>query len=196
MKTWKYKTPGIPDNLFIRGNVPMTKEEVRTVVISKLRLTESDIVYDIGAGTGSISIEAGHQARSGTIYAVERKETGINLIKRNAEKFKLDNIEIIQGEAPQALDKLPVPDRVIIGGSGGHLEAIINKVDNKMKQDGKIVITAVTINTLNSAISILENREYNLDICNISVTRTREVADYHMFKALNPIYIISAGKEN
>ncbi len=194
MNKWEYKTPGIPDEMFSRGNVPMTKEEVRTIIISKLRLKSSHIIYDIGAGTGSITVEVARQATKGKIYAIESNEEGIELIKKNAEVFHLDNIKIIAGQAPDALSNLPSPDRVIIGGSGGQLKEIIYFLDNKINNKGKIVIPAVTINTLNSAVTNLEKLGYKLDICNIAVTKTRKVSDYHMFKALNPIYIISAEK--
>ena len=192
MKKWKYKTPGIPDEMFIRRDVPMSKEEIRAVVISKLRLKADQIVYDIGAGTGSISIEAACQVDDGMVFAVERKKKGVNLIKKNKNKFNLGNIEIVRGRAPEKLVDLPCPDRVVIGGSGGHLEEILKLVDQKLNNGGRIVITAVTINTLNSAFNCFSNLNYSLDVCNIAVTRTKEVADYHMFKALNPIYIISA----
>lgn len=194
MKKWQYKTPGIPDELFIRGDFPMTKEEVRAVVVSKLRLKKDSVVYDIGAGTGSISIEMAAQSTNIKVFAVERKETGVNLITKNKKKFTLDNIEVVQGSAPKIIESLPEPDRVIIGGSGGHLKSILNLLDNKLKEKGRLVITAVTLNTLNLALDCLENLNYNLDICNIAVTRTREVANYHMFNALNPIYIISADR--
>lgn len=195
MEKWKYKTPGVSDDLFIRGNVPMTKEEVRAVIISKLRLNSGHLVYDIGAGTGSISIEAALQVEEGKIYAVERKREGIALIRKNAHRFELDNIEIVAGQAPESLDELPVPDRVVIGGSGGYLKQILNVINSKIKDEGRIVITAVTTNTLHSAITKLERLNYRLDICNVAVTRTRKVADYHMFNALNPVYIISAERD-
>lgn len=194
MARWDYKTAGIPDDLFIRGNIPMTKEEIRAVVIAKLRLKPGQIVFDIGAGTGSISIEAAFQVGNGIVYAVERKGEAISLIKKNAANFGLDNIELVSGEAPQVLAGLPAPNRVIIGGSGGYLQQMLKIVDNKLKKRGRIVITAVTINTLNQAIEYLGGLQYQVDICNIAVTRTKKVADYHMFAALNPVYIISAAK--
>jgi len=194
MKKWNYKTPGIPDDLFVRGNVPMTKEEVRAVIMARLRLKSGHLVYDIGAGTGSLSIEAALQAGEGKVYAVERDRIAQQLIIENVKKFGLNNIIIIAGQAPQVLEPLPVPDRVIIGGSGGHLREILNLVDRKMKKGGRIVITAVTVNTLNLAVTHLENLHYCPDICNIAVTRTSKVANYHMLKALNPVYLISAEK--
>jgi precorrin-6y C5,15-methyltransferase (decarboxylating) CbiE subunit/precorrin-6Y C5,15-methyltransferase (decarboxylating) CbiT subunit len=192
---WDYKTPGIPDDLFIRGEVPMTKEEVRAVVISKLRLQQDHLLYDIGAGSGSISVEAALQSKAGTIYAVEKKAEAAALIKKNIEKFKLSNVKLIQEEAPAGLDKLPAPDRIFIGGSGGNLKEIISFADKKLKKEGRIVITAVTLNTLSRAADLLEEYDYQLDISNIAVTKTKKIKQYQMFKALNPVYIISAQKE-
>ncbi|MFW6269184.1 MAG: precorrin-6Y C5,15-methyltransferase (decarboxylating) subunit CbiT [Bacillota bacterium] len=194
MKKWDYKTAGISDDLFIRANVPMSKEEIRAVIISKLRLKNKHIVYDIGAGTGSVSIEIAQQAKEGRVYAIERKKEAIDLIVKNTKEFELENIKIIEGNAPEKLSDLPSPDRVFIGGSDGQLANILKGVDNKIKSDGRIVVTAVTINTLNLAIKTFEKLNYELNISNIAVTRTKKVNDYHMFKALNPIYIISANR--
>ncbi|AZO95929.1 precorrin-6Y C5,15-methyltransferase (decarboxylating) subunit CbiT [Halocella sp. SP3-1] len=195
MGKWEYNTAGVPDDLFVRGNVPMTKEEIRAVVIAKLRLKPGQIVFDIGAGTGSISIEAAFQVGEGIVYAVERKEEALNLIKENAANFGLNNIEFVPGEASQVLASLPAPDRVIVGGSGGNLQEILKIINKKLKNRGRIVITAVTTNTLNQAIASLEALQYQLNICHIAVTRTKKIADYHMFAALNPVYIITAAKE-
>ncbi|MFW5980297.1 MAG: precorrin-6Y C5,15-methyltransferase (decarboxylating) subunit CbiT [Halanaerobiales bacterium] len=194
MKKWDYKTAGISDDLFIRANVPMSKEEIRAVIISKLRLKNKHIVYDIGAGTGSVSIEIAQQAKEGRVYAIERKKEAIDLIVKNTKEFELENIKIIEGNAPEKLSDLPSPDRVFVGGSDGQLANILKGVDNKIKSDGRIVVTAVTINTLNLAIKTFEKLNYELNISNIAVTRTKKVNDYHMFKALNPIYIISANR--
>lgn len=197
MKKWQYKTSGIDDELFIRGDVPMSKAEIRAVVISKLKLKNEHIVYDIGAGTGSTSIELAFQARKGKVFAVEKKQEGIKLIKKNRDSFGANNIEVIAGQAPEVLRDLdlPVPDRVFIGGSGGRLPGILSLINNNLNFKGRIVITAVTTNTLNLAIEQLKKMNYKLDICNISVTRTKKVSDYHMFKALNPVYIISGRKD-
>jgi precorrin-6Y C5,15-methyltransferase (decarboxylating) CbiT subunit len=195
MREWRADTPGIPDAYFIRDEVPMTKEEVRAVIISKLRLKKDQTAYDIGAGSGSVSIEMALALEKGTVYALERKKNALNLIKRNVKKFKLNNIEIIETEAPAGIDVLPEVDRVFIGGSGGQLAAILAAVDQKLKDAGRIVLTAVTINTLTTAVQELERLDYQLDIVNIAVTRTKKISDYQMFKALNPVYIISAQKK-
>lgn len=195
MKNWEYKTPGIPDRYFIRGEVPMTKAEIRAVIISKLRLKSNHLVYDIGAGTGSVSVEIALTLKKGKLYALERKKEALTLIKKNTEKFNLDNIEIIKSEAPLKMNSLPEADRVFIGGSGGHLKEILNQADKKLKKDGRIVLTAVTINTLIAAVQNLESLNYSLDIVNIAVTRTKDIKNYKMFKAVTPIYIITAKRK-
>lgn len=195
MREWRADTPGIPDAYFIRDEVPMTKEEVRAVIISKLRLKKDQIVYDIGAGSGSVSIEMGLFLEGGAVYALERKKKALNLIRKNVNKFKLNNINIIEAEAPAGIAALPEADRIFIGGSGGHLAAIIETADQKLKDTGRIVLTAVTINTLTAAVQTLEKLDYDLDIVNIAVTRTKKISDYQMFKALNPVYVISAQKK-
>lgn len=196
MKKWKYKTPGIPDEYFVRGDVPMTKEEIRSVILSKLKLKDDLKVYDIGAGTGSISIEISFQLKKGKIYAVEKEEKAVNLIEKNKKVFNRKNIEIIKGVAPDVLKSLPSVNRVFIGGSNSNLKEILDIVDRKLLKNGIIVITAVTLNTLNSAITHLERLDYDLNICNVSVTRTKKIKKYHMLNALNPIYIITARRLN
>lgn len=195
MAEWKYNSPGIPDNYFIRGEVPMTKSELRAVIISKLRLKNKQIAYDIGAGSGSISVEMGLTLKSGQVYALERKAAALDLIKKNIEKFKLNNIQLIKSEAPLKMKALPEADRIFIGGSGGHLAEIIEEADQKLKKRGRIVLTAVTLNTLTTAVEKLESLNYKLEIVNVAVTRTRNIKNYKMFKALTPIYIISAQRE-
>ena len=196
MKKWKYKTPGIPDDFFVRGEVPMTKEEIRSVILSKLKLKDDLITYDIGAGTGSVAIEISFQVKNGKVYAVEKEAKAINLIEKNKLKFERKNIEIIKGTAPKSLKSLPPANRVFIGGSSGNLRDILDIVNKKLHKKGIIVITAVTLNTLNSAITHLERLDYKLNICNIAVTRTKKIKKYHMLNALNPIYIITARRKN
>ncbi|MGM0472250.1 MAG: precorrin-6Y C5,15-methyltransferase (decarboxylating) subunit CbiT [Bacillota bacterium] len=190
MSKWQYQTPGIPDQEFIRGQLPMTKEEVRAVTISKLRLTEDSVVYDLGAGSGSISMEAGLIAQQGRVYAVEKKEAGIKLIRSNITEFGLSNVEAILGEATTVIEDLPPADRVMIGGSGGELEQILTLVDQRLVPGGRVVINAITLDTLAQARSKLEELDYELEICNIAVTRTKAVADYQMLQGMNPVYII------
>ena len=194
--TWSARTPGIPDHLFIRGQTPMTKEEVRAVTISKAQLKEDSIVYDLGAGTGSISIEAALQARKGHVFAIERVEKGIELIKANQARFGIENLTVVKAEAPAGMETFPQADCIIIGGSGGRLKELLLTCNAKLKARGRLVINAVTLETLVNSIKLLEDLGgYNLDVCSLAVTRVEKIGSSHMLKALNPIYIITAEKE-
>ncbi|MPM66754.1 Cobalt-precorrin-6B C(15)-methyltransferase (decarboxylating) [bioreactor metagenome] len=186
---------GIKDEFFVRGNIPMTKQEVRTLVVAKAMINPDDIIIDIGAGTGSISIEAALQAKDGHIYAVERHPDGVALITANAEKFNVKNITVIPGSAPTALGSLPQADVIIIGGSGGHLKDIIATADELLHKGGRLIITAVTIETLYHALTIMQsNQNYEVSASGVQVTRIKQVAANNMLEALNPIYIIACIK--
>lgn len=185
-------TPGIPDHQFVRGNVPMTKEEVRSVSLSKLRIKKTDVIYDIGAGTGSVSVEAALLAEAGRVYAVERQEEAVGLIRENAKKMKVCNLQIVKGEAPEALAGLPAPDCVFIGGSGGHLEEIVEIV-RKKNPSVRLVISAITLETLARAVECMKKipKAETEEVVQISVARSRQVGAYHMMTGQNPVYLIS-----
>lgn len=186
---------GIPDKQFVRGDIPMTKEEIRIVTLAKAKIDAADTVIDIGAGTGSLSIEAALLAKQGKVFAIEREVEGIDLIKVNAAKFKVDNIEAILGVAPEALNDLPTADVILIGGSGGRLPEILDFADKLLKPGGRIIVTAVTVETLSAALQIMkEQKAYSVDACCLQVTRIQSVGASNMFKALNPIYIIACSK--
>ncbi len=192
---WEYRTPGILDEMFIRGKVPMTKEEVRSITIGKLRINNNDIIVDIGAGTGSISIEAALQAFNGHVYAVERNEEAVQLIIKNKAKFEVENIQVIEGVAPSALDVVPTVDKAIIGGSGGNLNGIFDWLDMNLKQNGRAIINAITIETVYKSLDNLKNRNYgNIEVVHVSIAKSRNIANFTMMEAQNPIYIISATK--
>ncbi|MGF7057496.1 precorrin-6Y C5,15-methyltransferase (decarboxylating) subunit CbiT [Brassicibacter mesophilus] len=192
---WRHKTPGIPDEMFIRGMVPMTKEEVRSITIGKLRINNNDIIVDIGAGTGSISIEAALQAFNGKIYAVERNEEAVQLIIKNKAKFEVKNIQIIEGVAPSALEVVPTVDKAIIGGSGGNLNGIFDWLDMNLKQNGRAIINAITIETVYKSLDNLKSRNYDdIEVVHVAISKSRSIANLTMMEAQNPIYIISATK--
>ena len=136
---------GLPDAAFVRGKVPMTKQEIRILTLVKAQIGPRDIVYDIGAGTGSLSIEAARLAPEGHVYAVERKEEAIRLIEANGERFGLENLSVIEAEAPAGLENLPLADAVLIGGSGGHLAAILDCVAEKLREGGRLADIAPTM---------------------------------------------------
>ena len=192
MGKWPYKTLGIPDEQFIRDQVPMTKEEVRVVTLAKARLSEDHIIYDIGAGTGSISIEAARQASRGTVYAIEKNPLALDLIKRNKTAFEIVNVEIVAGEAPAALNNLPAPDRVIIGGSGGNLAEILALIESKTEKPIRIIVNAIVLETLFSAVQYFKESDYEVEITQVAVTKAKNISDLHMMQAQNPVFIVSA----
>jgi precorrin-6Y C5,15-methyltransferase (decarboxylating) len=186
------RTPsGLADNLFIRrSGIPMTKSETRAQVLSKLNISPTDICYDIGAGTGSVTAEMALFAYRGHVYAVERREDAIALIKQNCASFHLGNVTAVCGDAPNVLETLPPPDTVFIGGSGGGLEGIINAVLRK-KTNARIVLTAVTLETVSAALEAFKSASLVPEITQINTSRGKAVGNYHMLEAQNPVTIIS-----
>lgn len=184
-------THGIPDSAFIRGKAPMTKEEVRAVSLAKLRLTEDSLCYDVGAGTGSVSVEMALRAAQGTVYAIEKKEEAAGLLKENKRKFAADNLVIIEGEAPAAMEELPAPTHAFIGGSSGNLKEIVSLLLEKNPQV-RIVINCITLETVSEALEVI--REYGFEeteIVQLGAARSKNVGRYHMMMGENPIYIIT-----
>lgn len=188
---------GLPDAAFVRGKVPMTKQEIRILTLVKAQIGPRDIVYDIGAGTGSLSIEAARLAPEGHVYAVERKEEAIRLIEVNGERFGLENLSVIEAEAPAGLENLPLADAVLIGGSGGHLASILDCVAEKLREGGRLVLNCITVQTLAEALDYLHAHEtvYRYEAVQVQVSRLRRVGPYDMADAQNPVYIITCTKE-
>ena len=181
---------GIPDDEFIRGKVPMTKSEVRAVCISKLSLKPNDVAFDIGCGTGSVTIEMALSAYDGKVYAFDKNEEAISLLDENCKKFHIDNVEGICGLAPECLKNIPTPDVAFIGGSSGNMDEIVSYlygINNKMR----FVITAVTIENAMAGLDALKNVGINGDIVQVAVSKGKAIADLHMLIAQNPIFIIS-----
>lgn len=189
---WPYASSGIPDELFIRGDVPMTKQEVRAVALAKLRLTATDTVWDVGAGTGSVSIEAALIARAGSVWAVERNATGVRLIRENADAFGCGNVHAVPGVAPEALAKLPVPDAVFVGGSAGELLSIVEAALEKNSQV-RLCVPCVTVETLTEACALLSGSRFKgFEACQVSAARAEAVGSHHLMKAQNPVFLVSA----
>ena len=189
---WPYASSGIPDELFIRGDVPMTKQEVRAVALAKLRLTATDTVWDVGAGTGSVSIEAALVARAGSVWAVERNATGVRLIRENADAFGCGNVYAVPGVAPEALAKRPVPDAVFVGGSAGELPSIVEAALEKNSQV-RLCVPCVTVETLTEACTLLSGSRFKgFEACQVSAVRAEAVGSHHLMKAQNPVFLVSA----
>lgn len=185
--------PGMSDDSFIRGDIPMTKSEVRGAILSKLRVDESSICWDVGAGTGSVSVEMAIAAFRGRVFAIEREAEGIELIRANSRKHGASNVEPIEGSAPDALASLPDPTHVFVGGSGGHLEEIIDIVSER-SPSARVVISAITAETFALALTKLKAiGAKDLEIVQLSVARGRSVGSSHMMTAQNPIFLLSYG---
>lgn len=182
--------PGMSDENFVRGKVPMTKEEIRILSVAKLQLTEDSIVYDVGAGTGSVSMECARLCTNGTVYAVERNPEGIALIRENSKKLRLSNVKAIEGLAPEALMDLPAPTHAFIGGSAGNMGEILDVLRAK-NPSVRIVINTIALESISEVMQLLKERGYDADIVQISAAKSRVLGRYHMMTGLNPVYIIT-----
>lgn len=192
----QYPLIGIEDDEFHTSKKLITKQEVRAVTLAKLQLQDDLVLWDIGAGSCSVSIEASNLMPNGRIFAVERNQQCIGFINENLKKFCARNIKLIEAFAPEGLDDLPDPDRVFIGGAGGKLDEIIDMVSQRLKQEGVVVINAVTLDTLTRAVEFLEDHGFTVEATCVNIAKTRNLTEYKMFEAQNPVYVISARKGN
>lgn len=184
-----HSAPGLPDGIFLRGKVPMTKEEVRALAVSKLRLERDHVLWDVGAGTGSVSIEGALALPAGRVFAVERKPEALALLEENKEKFGLPNLTIVPGTAPEALEALPAPDRVFLGGTAGQMEDILRLALGK-NPTVRVVVTAVTLETLTEVLRCFAALDLgDTDLVQIAITRTRQAGAYHLMDAQNPVWL-------
>ena len=183
--------PGMADSCFLRGKAPMTSAEIRALSLCKLGLTGQAVVWDIGAGTGSVSVEAARTCPEGTVWSVEYKKDALELLYKNRAGFCLSNMEIIEGRAPEILKELPAPTHVFIGGSGGEIGAVIEQALAKNPRARFVAdcITAETLMALQEAIKRLP--VCNVQAVQVSVQRMEELGRYHYLKAQNPVFIIS-----
>lgn len=181
----------LSDEDFERDKTPMTKEEIRVLILHKMKLHPDDIVWDIGAGTGSVSIECARQVPFGTVHSVERNETAVKLIYKNKEKFSADNLFIYEGDAAKTACTLPEPDKVFIGGSGKELSQILETIAAFPKKI-KVVISAVTIETIAEANELLGKYDADFDVIQATVGRGRKIGSYHIMDTNNPVMIFTA----
>jgi len=191
-----YPLIGIADDEFQTIKKLITKQEVRAVTMAKLQLQDDLVMWDIGAGSCSVSIEASNLMPNGRIFAVERNPLCIGFIHENLKKFCARNVKLVEAHAPDGLEDLPDPDRVFIGGAGGKLEEIIDAVDKRLRPDGMIVLNAVTLDTLTKAVEYLEDHGYAVEATCVNISKTRRLTEFKLFEAQNPVYIITACKEH
>jgi len=194
---WQSNTPGIPDEFFERvENVPITKEEVRVIQISKARLSAGQIVYDVGCGSGSISVEASYQVgSSGKIFSIDIDPDAVELTKKNLSKFQITNASVILGNAMHKIIELPIADAIFIGGTGGETSEIVKLCESKLKKGGRIVIGTILVETLFSVLNTIEKLKFtSIDIIQITISKSKKTSTGTMFLARNPVTIISATK--
>lgn len=181
---------GLADSEFIRGEVPMTKREIRSIALSMLAPAEDNVCWDVGAGTGSVSIELALICRQGQVFAVERNEDALKLIEMNRKAFGTYHLEIVAGAAPEALAELPAPDRVFIGGSGKQLEAVLGVILEK-NPSASVVVTAIALETAYEAVRLLEGFGFHgVEVVQAAVSRGKKAGNYHMMMGQNPVFVI------
>jgi precorrin-6B C5,15-methyltransferase / cobalt-precorrin-6B C5,C15-methyltransferase len=190
---------GIPENQFKRiasRRSLITKLEVRAVSLARLRLSEYNVVWDIGAGTGAVSIEASQLAYRGTVFAIEKNADYINVISDNVRRFNCSNIEIIHGAAPAVLTGLPDPNAVFVGGSSGHIKKILQIVCSRLQKCGSIVANAATLESLQFICQELKANGLSPVVTLLNIARSKDISDLTRLEPLNPIFVVSAYKED
>ena len=187
---------GIKDEDFLRAEkIPMTKREIRILTLALARVGGAEIIADIGAGTGSLSIEAAKFSPDSNIFAIEKNPDAVNLLKQNVKKFSADNITIIHAEASEALKNFSQIDVALIGGSGGKIEQILDAVNKKLKIDGRIAANFIAIQTLSISLEWLRrHKNYHYEVIQVQVNHLKKIGAYDMAQASNPIYILTAEK--
>lgn len=188
------RAPGFPDDAFIRGEVPMTKQEVRAAALAKLAVRPTDTLWDVGAGTGSVSVELALAAPRGQVYAVECAPDACALIHQNREKFHAYNLSLIEGAAPQVLADLPAPDAVFIGGTKGSMAEVVDAALAK-NPNARLCISAIALETLSAAIAALAAHGQTAEVTQLAVSRTRPVGKLHLLMANNPIFLIAGERK-
>ncbi len=189
--TW---TLGIPDEEFYQRRPErglLTKSEVRVIALSKLRLRPDSVVWDIGGGAGSVTIEAALLAPKGAVYVVERNDEDCENIRENIKKFGTGNVTLLQSNAPEGLDAWPNPDAVFVGGSGGRMGEIVAESCRRLHAEGRIVVDVATIENLSEAHEQVKAQGFETELTLVSVARSKKLVGLTRFDALNPVFIIT-----
>jgi cobalt-precorrin-6B (C15)-methyltransferase len=193
---WPYATPGIPDALFEQmPGIPISKREVRLLIIGALRLHPSAVLWDIGAGIGTIAVEAALLCPAGQVVAIERDEDVVSVIRHNCDRFGLNNVTVIDGIAPDCLDTIQVPPDCIILEGGRPLKQVLQAAWQYLPAGGRIVVTTGTLETLytvSEAFAELQVR--NVDIVQPAINRLETRGNQQVFRAIDPMFILSGEK--
>jgi precorrin-6Y C5,15-methyltransferase (decarboxylating) len=182
---------GLPEEAFAHGRGLITKAEVRAVSLARLRLHVGAVIWDVGAGCGSVSIEAAALVQPGRVYAVERDPRQLEYLVENRRRFGAGNVCVVPGEAPSALAELPVPDAVFVGGSGGQLTAVLEGAADRIAAGGRIVANLATLEHLAEALTLGRKRAWETEIVQMSVARSAHVADLTRLEGLNPVFVVT-----
>ncbi len=174
----------------------ITKLEVRAISLAKLSLTANSTVWDIGAGSGAVSIEASQLAANGRVFAIEKNSAALSAINENVKRFGRGNVTVIQASAPEKIDDLPAPDAVFIGGSGGNLAGILGVACRRLRSGGRIVINAATLETLNSSVTALKMNGFEAEVTLVNVARSKDILNLTRFEALNPVFVVTGRRES
>lgn len=185
------RAPGLPDGAFIRGQTPMTKQEVRAAILAKLAVRPTDLCWDIGAGTGSVSVELAHHSRA--VWAVEYDGEACSLIGQNRERFCAWNLRLVKGKAPAALSRLPAPHKVFIGGSEGALREILRQAVQR-NPSVRVCVSAITLETVQEAMEEMEALGLDPELTQIAVSRTKKAGTKHLLLAQNPVFLLTGGR--
>lgn len=193
---WDYITPGIPDELFERSeNVPITKEDIRSIVLSKLRLRKDFSVIDVGCGSGSITVEVCLMVNSKNVYAIDSDQYAIDLTKKNLDKFGV-SANLIYSKAEEILPSLPTVDAIIVGGTKGKTEKIIELCISRLKKGGRLVIDTILIETMYKALrTIKKEKMHEIEVTQVTISKGKDVSSGTMLISRNPILILSATKQ-
>lgn len=181
------RTPGIPDDAFIRGDVPMTKQEVRAAILCKLAVTPNDVCWDVGAGTGAVSVELALASRE--TWAIECRSEALELIRQNRNRFCAWNLRVVAGKAPEVLPQLPKPDVVLVGGSSGNLEDILSEA-HAANPEARICVSAIALETLEGSLAWMDAHDMQPEVTQIAISRTRRVGGRHLLMANNPVFLV------
>ena len=185
---------GIPNSEFSHSKGMITKEEIRVISLSKLKLKTDSITWDIGAGSGSLSIEAAMLTHNGKVFAIEKDVARIRHIEKNKKKFNAAKLEIIHKNAPDGLKNLPAPDAVFIGGGGKDVAKILDACSKRLKQGGRIIVNAITLETLAAAAGFFKSKGWNTETISVNIAKTKDVASLHLFNAYNPVFVVVGEK--
>ena len=193
---WDYITPGIPDELFERSeNVPITKEDIRSIVLSKLRLRKNYSVIDVGCGSGSITVEVCLMVNSKNVYGIDSDQNALDLTKKNLDKFGV-SANLIYSKAEEILPTLPTVDAIIVGGTKGKTEKIIELCISRLKKDGRLVIDTILIETMCKALRTIKREKMReIEVTQVTISKGKDVSSGTMLISRNPILILSATKK-